>query len=110
MTHMRDGRRASLVIPVVQDRRRQISGVIGRAAAGANDGTRARLGLQPGDADAQPTSVCREPRRGGSNAGPVSGENPAASLSRVACAYRAFTSVPKHFLAFPVDSVTTEAH
>ena len=107
---MRDGRRASLVIPVVQDRRGQISGVIERAAAGANDGTRARLGLQPGDADARPTSVCREPRRGGSNAGPVSGENPAASLSRVACAYRAFASVPKHFLVFPVDSVTTETH
>ena len=53
---MRDGRRASLVIPVVQDRRGQISGVIERAAAGANDGTRARLGLQPGDADAQPTA------------------------------------------------------
>jgi hypothetical protein len=110
MTRMSDGRRASFVIPVVQDRRGQISGVIERAATGANDGTRARLGLQLGDADAQPTSVWREPRRGGSNAGRVSGENPAASLSRVACAYRAFTSVPKHFLAIPVDSVTTETH
>jgi hypothetical protein len=47
MTRMSDGRRASFVIPVVRDRRGQISGVIERAATGANDGTRARLGLQP---------------------------------------------------------------
>jgi len=105
---MSDGRRASFVIPVVQDRRGQISGVIELAATGANDCTRGGLGLQPGGADAQPTSLWREPRRGGSNAGRVSGENPEASLSRAACAYRAFTSVPKHSLAIPVEPVKTE--
>jgi hypothetical protein len=94
MTRMSDGRHASFVIPVVQDRRGQISGVIERAATGANDGTRDRLGLQPGDADAQPTSVWREPRRGDSNAGRVSGENPAASLSRVARAHHSPSEVP----------------
>ena len=44
MTRMSDGRRDSFVIRVVQARRGEISGVIERAATGANDGTRDRLG------------------------------------------------------------------